>query len=393
MGETSDEEAALDSELELESEEEDGANPKVEFAKLNIAREGEPSSEMPCSSSSDPSSARAGGVLNKPVIIIVIGMAGSGKTTLMHRLVAHCQSSGKRGYVLNLDPAVMNLPFTANIDIRDTVNYKNVMKEYNLGPNGGILTSLNMFVTKFSEVVELVEKRAHQLDYVLVDTPGQIEIFTWSASGAIVTEAFASTFPTVVTYVVDTPRSSSPVTFMSNMLYACGILYKTRLPLLLAFNKIDVAHHGFALKWMEDFETFQAAIENDKSYASNLSRSLCLVLDEFYQNLSNVGVSAITGAGMDEFFAAVDGCAIEYMDNYRVELEGKRKEKEKKEEERKAAEKAKLMRDLEASQGQPVVLKTPKKGDQVPEDEDEEDDDDDKMDEYYDESEEDVHDD
>lgn len=94
----------------------------------------------------------------------------------------------------------------------------------------------------------MVEKRAANLDYVLVDTPGQIEIFTWSASGAIVTEAFASTFPTVVTYVVDTPRSVNPVTFMSNMLYACGILYKTQLPLLLAFNKVDVAKHQFALE-------------------------------------------------------------------------------------------------------------------------------------------------
>lgn len=81
-----------------------------------------------------------------------------------------------------------------------------------------------------------------------MDTPGQIEIFTWSASGAIITEAFASTFPTVIAYVVDTPRSESPVTFMSNMLYACSILYKTRLPLVLAFNKTDVAQHQFALE-------------------------------------------------------------------------------------------------------------------------------------------------
>ena len=54
--------------------------------------------------------------------------------------------------MLNLDPAVMTLPFGANIDIRDTVHYKEVMKEYNLGPNGGILTSLNLFATKFDEV-------------------------------------------------------------------------------------------------------------------------------------------------------------------------------------------------------------------------------------------------
>ena len=54
--------------------------------------------------------------------------------------------------MLNLDPAVMTLPFGANIDIRDTVRYKEVMKEYGLGPNGGILTSLNLFSTKFDEV-------------------------------------------------------------------------------------------------------------------------------------------------------------------------------------------------------------------------------------------------
>ena len=32
------------------------------------------------------------------------------------------------------------------------INYKNVMKEYNLGPNGAILTSLNLFATRFDQV-------------------------------------------------------------------------------------------------------------------------------------------------------------------------------------------------------------------------------------------------
>lgn len=53
---------------------------------------------------------------------------------------------------MNLDPAVRTLPFAVNIDIRDTVRYKEVMKQYNLGPNGAILTSLNLFATKFDEV-------------------------------------------------------------------------------------------------------------------------------------------------------------------------------------------------------------------------------------------------
>jgi len=37
---------------------------------------------------------------------------------------------------------------------------------------------------------------------------------------------------------MDTSRSMNPVTFMSNMLYACSILYKTKLPFIVVMNKV-----------------------------------------------------------------------------------------------------------------------------------------------------------
>lgn len=301
-------------------------------------------------------STSSGETKKKPVVCIVIGMAGSGKTTLMQRLNAHLHMQKQPPYVINLDPATASIPFGTNIDIRDTVKYKEVMKQYSLGPNGGIMTALNLFATRFDQVLHLLEKRSDQLQHVLVDTPGQIEVFTWSASGAIIAESLASSFATVIVYVMDTPRCASPQTFMSNMLYACSILYKFKLPFIIVFNKTDVLSHHFAIDWMKDFEAFQDALANDTNYMSNLVRSMSLVLEEFYSSLRAVGVSAVTGAGADELFEAVDAAADEYWKDYRPELLKKVQQKEEKEKRKQEKHMARLEKDLLEAKGGKVVL-------------------------------------
>ncbi|KAF2003348.1 hypothetical protein P154DRAFT_520298 [Amniculicola lignicola CBS 123094] len=338
-----------------------------------------------------------------PVCIVCIGMAGSGKTTFMQRLASHLHTHPDPTsatpassnppppppYILNLDPAVHHVPFTANIDIRDSVNYKEVMKQFNLGPNGGILTSLNLFSTKIDQVIALLEKRTaapapvpppeqstvefmtgkgkaappaqqQPVKHILVDTPGQIEVFVWSASGEILLSSFASTFPTVIAYVIDTPRTTSTSTFMSNMLYACSILYKTKLPMILVFNKTDAQSADFAKEWMTDFEAFQAALQAEEDggsfggegavggsgYMGSLLNSMSLVLDEFYKHLSVVGVSAMTGDGMDEFFKSVEQKKAEFERDYQPELERRRKQREVDKVANRQKELDKLMRDM-----------------------------------------------
>lgn len=254
-------------------------------------------------------------------------------------------AAGKNPYVINLDPAVYEVPFTPNIDIRDTVKYKEVMRQYKLGPNGAIITSLNLFATKFDKVLDILEKK-DDLENIIIDTPGQIEVFTWSASGTIITETLASMFPTVIVYVIDTPRCKSPATFMSNMLYACSIMYKTKLPFVLVFNKIDVEDHGFVIDWMTNFESFQEAISQDESYMASMVQSMGLVLEEFYNSLRVVGVSAFTGEGMSDFFNAIEEATKEYETEYKPAFEASMKARQDAESKDREGDLARVLEDL-----------------------------------------------
>jgi GTPase SAR1 family protein len=301
---------------------------------------------------------------------------GSGKTTFMQRINSYLHEKKTVPYVVNLDPAVHSVPFESNIDIRDSINYKEVMKQYNLGPNGGILTSLNLFATKVDQIISLLEKRtapnpenpsAKPIEHILVDTPGQIEVFVWSASGSILLETMATSFPTVIAYVIDTPRASSTSTFMSNMLYACSILYKTKLPMILVFNKTDVKDAEFAKEWMTDFDAFQQALRQEEDsgafgaeggaggfgsgsgYMGSLLNSMSLMLEEFYRHLSVVGVSSMTGDGVEEFFEAVETKRQEFERDYKPELERKKKEREDQKSSQQELELGKLMKDMNVS--------------------------------------------
>lgn len=319
----------------------------------------------PATTVADPAAPTA----QPPVAVVCIGMAGSGKTTFMQRINAHLHassaSSSQPPYLLNLDPAVRSVPFESNIDIRDSVNYKEVMKQYNLGPNGGILTSLNLFSTKIDQVMNILEKRCLPSampsgtptpSHILLDTPGQIEVFVWSASGSILLDSLASSFPTVIAYVIDTPRTlSNTSTFMSNMLYAISILYKTKLPMVLVFNKTDVKSESEAVEWMRDFDSFQAALRKEEEegegsgYMGSLTNSMSLVLEEFYNHLSVVGVSSVTGDGVDQFFKAVEEKRQEFEREYRPELQRRRKEAENVKAQVREKEVSRMMKDMNVS--------------------------------------------
>ena len=245
--------------------------------------------------------------------LIVLGMAGSGKTTFVEKLEEEIANKDKESYIINLDPAVMDTLYEPNLDIRDTVKYKEVMTSNNLGPNGAILTCLNLFSTNIDKVISILEPKK-DLDFIVIDTPGQLEVFSWSASGKLIADSFSLLYPSILIYIIDMPRCNNPNTFSSNMLYALSIMYKMKLPLLIAFNKSDLAKDSKVIEWMNDYESLQAELKKKDDYMSTFSSSLSLLLNEFYKTIKFVKVSSKTGEGFDELIKMCDDIKSKYQD-------------------------------------------------------------------------------
>lgn len=262
---------------------------------------------------------------NHTKCVIIMGMAGSGKTTFVNKFEEEVLNNNQENYIINLDPAVYDCLYEPNMDIRDTINYKEVMKTHNLGPNGAIMTSLNLFSTNIHKVIDVLEKKKlssgsnnnndteeEKLDYIVVDTPGQLEVFSWSASGKLISDSLALIYPTTLIYVVDLVRNQNPNTFVSNMLYALSIMYKMQLPLVVVFNKKDVVKEDVCLSWMKDYTELQAALDSSSDYISTFSNSLCLTLEEFYKTIDVVSVSSKTGEGFKDLFKVLENIEKDY---------------------------------------------------------------------------------
>ncbi|UYV61398.1 GPN1, partial [Cordylochernes scorpioides] len=307
-----------------------------------------------------------------PTCLLVLGKAGVGKTTFVRKMVEVLSSQSRSPYVINLDPACLQVPYPVNIgeclldnlisrrvyrsighlscqnkrqnltpspqtsclrsvtkpqvltcvygcaDIRNTVNYKEVKSQYNLGPNGATATSLNLFATVFDQLMWFVGERAKDNEFIIIDTPGQMEVFNWSASGSIITKALcavsvqASTYPTIVVFLLDLKQCQHPNSLLTNLLSCCSIMFQHKLPILAVMNKLDQSEPTNVLNWMNDFSEFRLALASTSSLMGIINSDLCMELDDFYCGHNTVALSSETGQGMEALFPAIDRAVEEY---------------------------------------------------------------------------------
>jgi hypothetical protein len=229
--------------------------------------------------------------------IFVSGTAGSGKSLLSSKLHEYYTKNGAFAAVLNLDPGVEKMPYTCDIDVRDHVDYVSIMQQYELGPNGALVMANDLIASKIDDIqneVNLVNP-----DYLIVDTPGQIELFAYRSSGRFIIENITSEDKTSV-FLFDGSLITSPVNFVSIALLATSIRLRLNLPTINVLTKTDIIEEKLKeiLQWTTSLNTLENAIAKETdgdtyTLTSNILRGLNL--SGFAQGL--IPVSNITGDG------------------------------------------------------------------------------------------------
>jgi len=71
--------------------------------------------------------------LKSPICLIVLGMAGSGKTTFVSKLDSYLKQYKRSPYLVNLDPACKNMPYKPNIGMNIYfINNVSIIVEYSI---------------------------------------------------------------------------------------------------------------------------------------------------------------------------------------------------------------------------------------------------------------------
>jgi len=228
--------------------------------------------------------------------IFVTGTAGSGKSSLTSKLYEYYTRNGAFAAVLNLDPGVESMPYNCDVDVRDYVDYVSIMQQYR--PNGALVMANDLIASKIDEIQNEVNNI--NPDYLIVDTPGQIELFAYRSSGRFIIDNITSDEKTSI-FLFDGSIVTTPVNFVSIALLATSIRLRLNLPTVNAITKTDVIETKLKdiLQWSTNLNTLENAISNDtdgETYTLTTSILRGLNLSGFAQGL--IPISNSTGEGI-----------------------------------------------------------------------------------------------
>ncbi len=173
--------------------------------------------------------------------IFIIGTAGSGKSLLSASLAEWLIAKKRSVSLVNLDPGASVLPYEPQIDVRDKIKTEVLMQRYRLGPNGAVIMAADLLAGEANRLND--ELAEFDTQYAIFDTPGQMELFAFRASGPFILKEL-DLQQKVILYIFDAPFCSNPLNYASNLFLSAAVYNRFILPQLNLLSKIDLIPKG-----------------------------------------------------------------------------------------------------------------------------------------------------
>jgi len=170
-------------------------------------------------------------------IVFIIGTAGSGKSLLTGAFANWLQLQKQNVITVNLDPGVITLPYTPDIDIRDYVKIEQLMHDYQLGPNGALIMAADLIAEETERLSD--EIATFKPDIALIDTPGQMELFAFRQSGPYLANELTKEAKTLI-YLFDSVFCSNPLNYVSNLFLSAAVYNRFFIPQVHVLSKSDL---------------------------------------------------------------------------------------------------------------------------------------------------------
>ena len=238
-----------------------------------------------------------------PIFLYLVGTAGSGKSTLTGALQEWMTTQGYEAITVNLDPGAEELPYQPDIDIRDHVNLADVMEQYGLGPNGAQVAAADLVALNIDPVKEAVQEMTE--GFVLIDTPGQIELFTFRQSTKQIISSL-SPDRSAILFLFDPFLSATPNGFITlQMLYATT-RFRFDLPMTGALTKMDLLEDdkmSEILSWINHPDIlYDMALNENPSMEREMGISVFRMLEDLSASGSLMPVCSADGYGMPDIY-------------------------------------------------------------------------------------------
>ncbi len=196
--------------------------------------------------------------------LFVVGPAGTGKSTFSGSLRDYLTLNNFDAAVVNLDPGAEFLPYDPDFDIRDYISLDSIMSEYNLGPNGAQIVAADLIINEAEKIKEYIES----LDdyYVIFDTPGQMELFTFRPSSTETVKRISGD-SSMIAFVADGLLSTSPSGYISQKMLYGSVFSRFYRPMLFVLNKIDLVQEEDVRnvkKWEDSVDLLNEAFMDEK---------------------------------------------------------------------------------------------------------------------------------